>query len=357
MAIYMALFLCSLLIALLFTPVLRRTAVKNGFLDYPDERKVHKDAVPRIGGIAIAISFFISVTLGYVLFHLRLDESAKYLTGLSIGGIVIVILGLTDDLWGMSAWKKMVGQIIAALILIPFGFVIHELNIPLLGVIELGAKFGIPFTVFWIVGIVNAINFIDGIDGLAAGAALIIATVLFVIAAATGQPFMGMVCLIVAGSTLGFLRYNFHPASIFMGDCGAMFLGLILAAVSVKILFQNASITAGSLAPLLIFGLPIIDATWSIVRRISRQISPFRADGRHIHHRLIILSLTQRQAVIILYVASLLSSVAGLVITLVGSEKSAVIVFASMLVLALIGTLVLGRAVPFKPTKTQIGTV
>lgn len=352
MAIYAVLFLCSLLIVTLFTPVLRKAAVKNGFLDYPDERKVHKDAVPRVGGVAIAVSFFISVMLGYVLLYHRLGESAKYLTGLSIGGTIIVILGLGDDLWGMNAWKKMIGQAIAALTLIPFGFVIHELNVPFLGVIELGTKLGVPFTIFWIVGIINAINFIDGIDGLAAGVAFIIASVLFVIAAVTGQLLIGAVCLVIAGSTLGFLRHNFNPASIFMGDCGAMFLGLVLSAASVKILFQNTSIAAGALAPILIFGLPIADTTWCIVRRISRQVSPFSADGRHTHHRLIILGLTQRQTVAILYVAASLSSAVGLVLALVGSEKSAVIVFVFMFVVALIGASILGHAVPFKPTKT-----
>lgn len=352
MAIYVALFLCSLLIAWLFTPVLRKAAVKNGFLDYPDERRVHKDAVPRIGGIAIAVSFFISVMLGYALLYHKLGESAKYLTGLSIGGIVVVILGLGDDLWGMNAWKKMIGQVIAVLTLIPFGFVIRELNIPFLGVIELGTKLGIPFTIFWIVGIINTINFIDGIDGLATGVAFIIASMLFVIAAVTGQLLIGLVCLAIAGSALGFLRHNFNPASIFMGDCGAMFLGLILGAASVKILFQDASMAAGALVPILIFGLPIADTTWCIVRRISRQVSPFSADGRHIHHRLIILGLTQRQTVAILYVAASLSSTAGLVLALAGSEKSAIIVFVSMFVIALIGISILGRAVPFKPTKT-----
>ena len=358
MAIYVALFLCSCLAAWFLTPAVRKAAVNNGFLDYPDERKVHKNAVPRVGGIAIAVSFFASVILGYVLFHHELGESVIYLTGFSIGGLIVVILGLFDDLWGVNAWKKMAGQAVAALMLMPFGFVIRELNIPFLGLVDMGWELGIPFTVFWIVGIVNAINFIDGIDGLAAGVAAIISSVLFVVAAVTGQLFMALMCLVLVGSTLGFLRYNFHPASIFMGDSGAMFLGFVLAAISVRVLFQNPSITASSMAPIfsmapvLIFGLPVVDTTWAIVRRLGRRISPFRADGLHTHHRLMALGLTQRQAVAILYVFSSLSSAAGLAIVLTGGEKSAVIVSASMLAVALIGTTVLGRAAPFEPTET-----
>lgn len=356
MATYVSLFLCSCLIALFFTPVLRRTAVRNGFLDYPDERKVHKSAVPRVGGIAITISFFISIILGYVFFRHRLGESVIYLTGLSIGGLIVVILGLFDDLWGLNAWKKIIGQAIAAMMLIPFGFIITELNFPFLGVVEMGWKFGIPFTLFWTVGIVNAMNFIDGIDGLAAGLAVVISSVLFVVAIVTGQLLMALVCLVLAGSTIGFLRYNFHPASIFMGDSGAMFLGFILAAASIKILLQNISITAGSVAPALIFGLPIVDTTWAIVRRAGRRIPPFRADELHVHHRLIALGLTQRQAVVILYVVGSLSSAAGLVIALTSSEKSAVVVSAAMLAIALIGAAVLGHVAPFEPAKTQTDT-
>ncbi len=364
MTVYVALFLCSFLIALFLTPVLRRTAIKNGFLDYPDERKMHTNAVPRVGGIAITVSFFVSIILGYVIFRDRLGESVielgnthKYLVGLSIGGLIVVILGIFDDLWGLTPWKKIVGQSVAALMLIPFGFIVRELNLPFLGVVELGWKFGIPFTVFWTVGIVNAINFIDGIDGLAAGVSLIISSVLFVVAIITGQLLMALVCLVLTGSAFGFLRHNFHPADIFMGDSGAMFLGFILAAVSIKVLLQNMSITASSMAPLLIFGLPIVDTTWAIVRRLSKQISPFRADGLHVHHRLIALGLTQRQAVAILYAVSSLSAAAGLIIALTSNDGSAVVISVFMLAVALIGTIVLGHVAPFEPTKTQIDTV
>jgi len=357
MVIYTILFLCSCLIALVITPILRRTATENGFLDYPDERKIHKSAVPRIGGVAIVISSFISITLGYVLRRHDLTGSVVLLAGFSLGAALVVILGILDDLWGVSAGKKFIGQVAAALILAAFGFTIRKLNIPFVGVIDLGWKFGIPFSIFWIVGIINAINFIDGMDGLATGVIMLISSALFVVSVITGQLLAGIVCLVLVGSLVGFLRYNFHPASIFMGDCGTMFLGFTLAAVSIKVFFQNPSITASSVAPVLIFGLPIADATWAITRRLSRQMSPFRADGLHIHHRLMSLDLTQRQAVVILYAVSSLSATAGLVVALTNNEKSAVVISVFMLVVALVGITALNSAAPFKPAETQTSAV
>lgn len=342
MEMYIILLLGSFSIVLLFTPFLRRIANRNGFLDYPDERKIHKNAVPRVGGIAIALSFYALMILSCALFRDNLSELRENLTGLFAGATIIITVGIWDDLWGLGPQKKIAGQILAAIALMPFGFAINQLNIPFVGIIEIGWGLGALLSVFWIVGIINAVNFIDGIDGLAAGVAIIISSALFIISIITGQILMAVICLILAGSVMGFLPYNFHSATIFMGDCGAMFLGFMLAAVSIKVLFQ-ASITASFLAPILIFGLPIVDTTWAIIRRITARQSPFRADGLHIHHRLINLGLTQRQTVIVLYAFSLLSATAGLVIFLAGGERTSVTIFTVMTIIALVGIVVLAR--------------
>ena len=346
METYIAIFSSSCLLALLLTPSLREAAIENGILDHPNERKIHRSAVPRVGGIAIIISFFISIALGYVLLRPQLNESATYLAGLCISIVIISITGIWDDLWTLNARKKLVGQITAALILIPFGFVIRSLNLPFVGTIEIGWQIGIPLTIFWVVGIMNTINFIDGLDGLAAGVAVTIATALFIISVINHEVLMAVICVIVAGSAIGFLRYNFHPASIFMGDCGAMFIGLALAAVSIKIVFQNPSTIANSFVPVLIFGLPIADTMWAIIRRLRKGESPFHADSFHTHHRLIALGFTQKQVAIILYIASLVCVSAGLIIALTNNGALAVSLFAFILVAILISIIVLNHISP-----------
>ena len=331
---------------MLVTPFLRDAAIENGVLDQPNERKIHKNAVPRIGGIAIVIAFFGSITLGYVLFRSQLNGSITYLTGLCIGMAIISITGIWDDLWTLNASRKLIGQVTAALILIPFGFIIRSLNLPFVGTISIGWQVGIPLTVFWVVGIVNTINIVDGMDGLAAGIMVTIATALFIVSVIDHQILMAIVCIVVAGSALGFLRYNFHPATIFMGDCGAMFLGLALAAVSVKIMFQDLSPTVNSFAPVLVFGLPIADTTWAIIRRLRKRESPFHADSFHTHHRMIALGFTQKRVAIILYIASLVCVSAGLIIAITSNEMLAVILSACILISALVSTTALNRASP-----------
>jgi len=256
-------------------------------------------------------------------------------------------VGIWDDMRGLEASYKTIGQIAAVLALMPFGLVIRELNIPFVGVVSIEPWLGISLTLFWIVGIMNTLNFVDGIDGLAAGVTITILFALSVISIVTNQLLMVIVCIILAGSVVGFLRYNFPPASIFMGDCGAMFLGFVLAVISTKVIFQNPQITANSTVPVLIFGLPILDTTWAIVRRLKKRRSPFKADILHTHHRLVNIGFTQRQAAFTLYAASLLSVMAGLAIVFAGSDKLAIAILASMLVIALVGIAVLSRLSSF----------
>ena len=344
MLAYIILALISCILSLIFTPILRSIAIKKKLFDRPNKRKIHKDEIPRIGGIAIITSFFITISLSYIFYSSDFQKNALILAGLFVGASIIAIWGLWDDLRDMEAKKKSSGQLIGALALILFGLTIHGFSIPYVkNFVEIGWWLSIPLTLFWIVGITNTINFIDGMDGLAAGTSLIISLALFIISVVTGQAFMAAVCLILAGGVVGFLRYNFHPASIFMGDCGAMFLGFVLGAISIEVVFHNRSITASSVVPVLIFGLPILDSSWAIIRRVMKGQSPTHADNLHTHHRLINLGLTQRQAVSILYAANILSVTGGIIVALAGSEKLAIIIPVIMLAIAGTGIAFLSR--------------
>jgi UDP-GlcNAc:undecaprenyl-phosphate GlcNAc-1-phosphate transferase len=343
---YLILLFIPCLVALIVTPLLRQTAIKNQTLDYPSERKIHKNALPRLGGIAIAISFFFSIGVGYPFLNLGQYSKTEPLVGLCIGAAIIALVGIWDDVRGLNAPKKSIGQLAAVLAAIPFGFVIRELNIPFVGIVDVGNVLGTLLAVFWVVGIINTINFIDGLDGLAGMITIGILTALFVISYFTDQIQMVLACIVLAGAVIGFLRYNFHPAKIFMGDCGAMFIGFIMAMIAIKVLFQNPDITASSVVPVLIFGLPIINTVWAILRRLKRGVSPFSPDLGHIHNRLLNLGLTQRTVVLILFSANLLSIASGLAIVFLKSEKITLVLCASMLVIGLAMVIVINRISP-----------
>jgi len=264
------------------TPFLRRIAMENGLVDLPSERKIHRQVVPRIGGVAIAMSFFSAVVFGYSLFQENLAVSLAPLAGLAIGGVFILLVGLLDDInsRGLEASKKLIGQIVAALTLIPFGFVIETLNLPFIGIVHLGFPLGLLLTVLWMVAITNAVNLTDGMDGLCSGLAIIAAVTLGVFALLSGKLLVTIVLVTLLGSTLGFLFHNWHPARIFMGDCGAMFLGFILAAVSIEIAFKNgaagSSVASGPMfVPVLVFGLPILDTAVALLRRLLMRLILF----------------------------------------------------------------------------------
>lgn len=288
-------------------------------MDQPSERKIHKKAVPRLGGIAIAIAFFFSLGMGYA-FLANKEKYTEPIIGICLGASIITLVGIWDDIRGLNAPKKFLGQIAAVLVTLPFGFIIRELNIPFLGVIEINSLVGFLLVMFWVVGIMNTINLIDGIDGLAAGISLKILSALFVVSLLTGEKQMALACIALAGAVVGFLRYNFHPATIFMGDCGALLLGFVTSIVAVKVIFQNPNINSNSVVPILIFGLPILDTTWAIIRRLLKHRKPFTADLGHLHHRLLNLGMTQRKAALTLYLINLLTVGAGILVFLLNSN-------------------------------------
>ncbi|MGB9595788.1 MAG: glycosyltransferase family 4 protein [Candidatus Poribacteria bacterium] len=343
---YIILSVLSFLITFIITPVIRKTAVTNNALDIPCDRKIHKIPLPRLGGIAIAIAFFFSLSVGYILFRPDKNSEIEALAGISIGASIITFIGIWDDIRGLNAEKKSLGQLATALSILPFGFIINQVNVPFLGVINIGNPLGALLTIFWVIGIINAINFIDGIDGLAGTVTLFILFALSIISYIFGQTQMIIISIVLAGAVLGFLKYNIHKASIFMGDSGAMLLGFATSTVTIKVLFQNSDIVSSSMIPILIFGLPIVDATWGILRRLRRKKSPFSADLGHLHHRLISLGLSQDKVLLILGLIGLFSTSVGIIIVLLKSEILSVILCGFMLAIALSMVIFLGRISP-----------
>lgn len=248
-----------------------------------------------MGGIAIYLGFIITI--------LATQTITARLVGLLIGGTLIIFLGLIDDIRSLSPRGKLLGQVAAALILVGFGTQVDFITNPLTGGVTSLGSLAIPLTVIWIVGVTNAVNLIDGLDGLAAGISAIAAITLAVVGWAAGQGNAAVWALILALSTLGFLRYNFHPARIFMGDSGSMFLGFNLAALSLMSLTKST--TAFSLlVPFIILGIPILDTFCAIVRRLAGGQPIFKADREHLHHRLLGLGLSHRGTVLVIYIFS-----------------------------------------------------
>ena len=288
--------LVACIVGLLITPFMRRVALRFNCMDHPVDRSVHCAPIPFLGGVAIYLAFLVS-TLVF------LDISEPTVRGILLGGGVIVLLGVLDDLYRLPAWMKFAGQVGAAMILVTYGIRIDRLSHPAGGFFYFNG-WAVPFTLLWVVAFTNALNFIDGLDGLAAGVAAIASTVLLVVGIQTGQPQVALlIAAILAGSALGFLPYNFNPARIFMGDAGAMFLGYTLAAISISgTLKSTAAIALG--IPVLAMGLPVMDAALAVVRRYRNGQAFYEADTGHLHHRLIQMGMTQREAVVLMYCIS-----------------------------------------------------
>jgi len=297
----------TLVLTLLFTPVSMFVAKKIGAIDYPGERRVHLKPIPRLGGVAMYLSFFIVV----LLFQHPLTREIK---GLLIGATIILFLGIYDDVKGVSPKLKLAGQILAALVLVFSGYNMQILNIPGYPGINLGPwGMGYFLVVFWVVSLVNTVNITDGLDGLAAGICFVACLVLLwsAIHIVQGQGTEPLMLAALAGTCLGFLFFNFHPAKVFMGDSGSMFLGFALAAISVSGALKTP-VLLSLVLPLLALGLPIFDITFAVIRRKWKGQPIALADRGHLHHRLLDRGFTHRQAVLFLYVLSALLGGAAL---------------------------------------------
>lgn len=327
--VLLALFV-ALVVSFLTSPVVKAFAYKVGAVDVPkDNRRMHHVPIPRLGGLAVFFGFIISI----LLFVEMTDQFRSIL----LGAVIIVVLGVVDDITPLPAKLKFLVQIGAALIPAMNGVVIHVLSNPNLfsenPYWNLG-MLSVPATVLWIVAITNAVNLIDGLDGLAIGVSAISATTVLVISLLVSEVQVAIVMAALVGACVGFMPYNINPAKMFMGDTGATFLGFILACMSVEGLFKSWAIISFAV-PFLILGLPIFDTAFAFIRRIAHGQSPMQADRSHIHHRLIDMGLNQKQAVATLYVISAILGLSAVVLTTSG-ELRAMMFFVSLCVVALV---------------------
>lgn len=293
------LFLTALVLALVLTPLVRALAIRIGAFDLPGPRRIHEQPVPTLGGLAIAASVLGVAWASFLLPGPVGRLGMQPLLGLTVASVPILAMGVVDDLRRLSPFAKLAVQIVSALILVAFGYGVPVLSTPFGGALHLGAL-GVPLTVVWVLLITNAINLIDGLDGLAAGAVCIASLSLWWVGRSHMDLYVMFLTAVLAGATLGFLRWNFPPARVFMGDTGSQFLGLALAAMSL-IENRKGTVTLTLLFPLVTLGLPVFDSALAFVRRWTSGRPVFRADSEHVHHRLLRLGLSPRSAVLVLW--------------------------------------------------------
>jgi UDP-GlcNAc:undecaprenyl-phosphate GlcNAc-1-phosphate transferase len=301
---YFALFLIALFASLIITPLIRRLCERFQLLDVPiDGRRIHKTAIPRLGGIGIYLAIVLALSTLPLISNLLTQSLRAYSWDLFIvlvPATLVLLLGVYDDLRGANAVVKFLFLGLIAALFYGMGGRIETFPIPFVGLIALPPAVGFVLTVFWLVGIANAFNLIDGMDGLAPGAALFSSMVMLVVSIAGEKPLAIVVTLVLCGALAGFLRYNFNPASIFLGDSGSLFVGFLLAALSV-VGVQKASTAVAVITPVLAFGLPMVDTGVTMARRIISGRPVFQGDDEHIHHMLLARGWSQRRVVLILY--------------------------------------------------------
>lgn len=331
--------LVTFISTIVLVPIIKKIAVHIGAMDIPNERKVHKNVMPRLGGLAIFISFLI----GYIWF----GQITTQMIGILIGSFIIILLGIFDDIKPIKAKYKFIVQILAASVAVFYG----NIYIPDLSAFGFYINFGIfgyPLAIFFIVAIINAINLIDGLDGLAAGTCSIYFLTISVLALLLTNVggLDSTLSLIMLGATLGFLVFNFNPASIFMGDTGSMFLGYMIAIISL-LGFKAATLTS-LIIPILILFLPILDTVFAIIRRILKGESIGVADNEHVHHQLLRLNKSPKKTVLIMY--GINAFCAGIsIFYALGDNKLAIILY--IILLILIAFLILKTDILFKKDK------
>ena len=343
MPIYFWAFAAALIVALLATPAVILLAKKTGAMDAPNSRKVHKKPVPRIGGLAIYAGFMAAIIFVAIKFGFD-GEQVKETVGLVLSGSLIVALGLLDDYKNLPARVKLEGQILAAIVLVLFFDVRIDFVTDPFGDYLYLEWFAIPATIFWLVGLTNTVNLIDGLDGLAAGVASIASITIMFVALDQNLILVAVLTAALAGAAVGFLKYNFNPAEIFMGDTGSMFLGFMLAGISVTGSVKSVA-TIALIVPIFALGLPILDTTFAIVRRFRGGVPIFKPDKGHLHHRLLSVGFTQRQAVLLMYVISALFGLSAIALTEV-SRQVAVLILLIVIVAIIYGVKKLGIARP-----------
>lgn len=331
-------FVSALLLALGATPVVRRLADRLGVVDQPDPRKLHRAPVPLLGGIAIYVGFILALLLfgeGWVL---------SQMIGILVSATMVSFLGIWDDRWGVRPLLKLLGQLVAASILIISGIKVSFLPYPALNV---------AITLVWVVGITNALNLLDNMDGLSGGVGAVAAGFFLLLAAMNGQYLVASLAAALMGACIGFLYYNLNPATIFMGDAGSMFLGFILSVVGIKLRFPGRPSMITWMIPVVVLGLPIFDTTLVVISRLRGGMNPLTSPGKdHVSHRLVQMGLSQRNAVIVLYLICCALGLAALFIMQAGFLQ-AYLMGAAVFVAGLMGLIALERV---RPTGGQDGS-
>ncbi len=301
MTIYLLVFAGALVLSIALTPVARLLAPRLGVMDLPSARKVHHRPVPRLGGLAI----YLAVLAAAVVLGERFNFAQ--FGSIIVGATAVSFLGLVDDRWGLRPLVKLVGQILAAVLLWATGVRVGTSGWPVLDTF---------LTLFWVVYITNAVNLLDNMDGLAGGVAAIAAAHFALMCSFSGQYLVGALSIAVLAACLGFLFYNLNPASIFMGDSGALFLGFMLAAIGIKLRFPENVTFVTWMVPVLVLGLPIFDTALVIVSRLRRGLNPLTTPGKdHVSHRLVAAGLSPREAVLTLYVVSFVLGLLAVFVT------------------------------------------
>lgn len=333
--------LSGFILTLILSPLIRRYALARQIVDAPGGRRVNLKPIPRLGGLAVVVSFWLTI-LAIALFwpqllnftgqtFLGLDRN---LFGVLLGALILATAGVIDDIRGLSPVQKLIAQVLAAVCVPLFGIHIQWLAHPLGGPdIQLPLWLDTTLIILWIVALINVVNWLDGLDGLASGIGAIAALILFFLSLASfvNQPATAMLAIVLFGSSLGFLPYNFNPAKIFLGDSGSMLIGFLLAIIAV--------ISGGKLATAgLVLGIPILDAAWVILRRLTSGQSPFIGDRKHLHHRLLDAGLGQKQTVILYWTCSALFGAIALGSRTYGKTLTALAMLGVMILLG--GTLV-----------------
>jgi len=311
MARYLLILASAFALAVSATPVVRRLAVRLGFVDQPSARKVHARPMPLMGGVAIYLAFIAALVVWGDRFYVR------QVVGIFLGASLCSLLGLWDDRRGLAPWLKLVGQVVAAGLLVLTGVQVQILPY---------AAINIALTLLWVVGITNAMNLLDNMDGLSGGVAAIASAFFLLMAAMSGQYLVGALAAALLGACIGFLVYNVSPASIFMGDAGSLFLGFMLAAVGIKLRFPDNVVFVTWMVPVLVLGLPIFDTTLVFVSRLRRGLNPLTHPGKdHTSHRLVSSGMTPREAVLSLYLVSCALGVLAMYVTQASMVESYVV--------------------------------
>jgi UDP-GlcNAc:undecaprenyl-phosphate GlcNAc-1-phosphate transferase len=315
-------------VAYLATPIVRRAAMRLGVVDVPDDRKVHHEPTPLLGGVALFIALLAGVAVAAVLPEFReLFRESSEVVAVVVAAIVLLVVGVIDDVRGLSVGTRVAGQILSAGILVLGGVQLFYFWLPGVGILSLSTDLSTLITIIWTLALINAVNLVDGLDGLSVGVTTIAAAAFFVYAhrAAGGQATTAeLLTAIVVGAGLGFLRHNFHPARIFMGDAGAYLLGLLLASATVSGISRTtepqfidvAGFIVPALLPVLVLAIPLADVSIAIIRRVAGRRPVFHADKQHIHHWLLDMARSHRQAVLVMYLWSSLLAAATMALAL-----------------------------------------